>query len=242
MHQTISRMKELRLYQMANIHHQRVSENIHGEYSLDEYVSLIVDQEWEESQSRKIQRLVKLANFKVQATVGQIDFKAKRGLDQDLITRLSLLNFIKQKQNVIFTGPSGVGKSFLAQMLGYQACTEGYKVIYRNTSRFLAMLKLSKLDGTYMKHITKLSKINLLILDDFGLQNLDNQQREILMDIVEDRHDLHSTIIASQIPLSKWYDVIGEGTIADAILDRIIHTAQTINLQGDSLRKKQPKI
>lgn len=239
MHQTISKMKEIRLHQMANIHHQRVNDNLHTEYTVDEYVSLLVDHEWEESQTRKIERLVKLAGFKVKATVSQIDFVAQRGLDHDLVTRLSLLTFLKNKQNVIFTGPSGVGKSFLAQMLGYQACTQGHKVLYRNTSRFLAMLKLSKLDGSYLKYLAKLAKTHLLILDDFGLQKLDNQQREILMDIVEDRHDVRSTIIASQIPLSKWYDVIGEGTIADAILDRIINTAQTINLQGDSLRKNK---
>lgn len=238
MHQTIDKMNQLRLHQMALIHHQRITENIHSDYSVDEYTALLVDQEWEERQSRKMNRLIQSARFKVHATVSDIDYKANRGLDRDMINRLALLSFIKQRQNVILTGPAGVGKSYLAQALGHHACLNQISTLYQITSRFLATLKFAKMDGTYLKHLAKLSKIDLLILDDFGLQNLDNVEREILMDIVEDRHDQASTILASQIPISKWYEIIGEGTIADAILDRIVHSAHRINLTGESLRKK----
>jgi DNA replication protein DnaC len=242
MHQTIEKMNQLRLHQMALIHHQRITENIHSDYSVDEYTALLVDQEWEERQSRKMNRLIQSARFKVHATMSDIDYKANRSLDRDMVSKLALLSFIKHRQNVILTGPAGVGKSYLAQALGHHACITQFSTLYQITSRFLAMLKFAKMDGTYLKHLTKLSKINLLILDDFGLQNLDIVEREILMDIVEDRHDQASTILASQIPISKWYEIIGEGTIADAILDRIVHSAHRINLTGESLRKKnKPK-
>jgi DNA replication protein DnaC len=223
---------------MASIHHQRVTDNLHQDYSIDQYIGLLVDQEWEERQNRKIDRLIQSAKFKIAATISQIDHKTNRGLDHDMFTKLSLLTFIKNKQNVILTGPAGVGKSYLAQALGHQACLHGFRTLYQNTARFLAILKFAKIDGTYLKHLTRLNKVDLLILDDFGLQKLDNVNREILMDLIEDRHDRTSTMVASQIPISKWYDVIGEGTIADAILDRIIHSAHRINLKGESLRKK----
>ena len=243
MHQTIDKMKQLRLHQMANIHHQRITGDLHQDYSVDEYTNLLIDQEWEDRQNRKMERLIQSAKFKVSASISQIDYKANRGLDRDVVNKLALLGFIKHKQNVILTGPAGVGKSFIAQALGYQACIQGLKTRYQNTARFLAILKFAKIDGTYLKHLARLNKINLLILDDFGLQQLDNVEREVLMDLIEDRHDRSSTMIASQIPISKWYDVIGEGTIADAILDRIVHSAHRICLKGESLRKKnKPKL
>lgn len=231
-------MKALRLNEMAAIHHQRATQNLHQDYSVDEYTALLIDQEYEDRQNRKTQRLLQSAKFKAAASIAQIDYKSARGLNRDTINKLALLTFISKNQNVIFTGPAGVGKSYLAQALGHQACLQGFKTLYHNTARFLAVLKFAKMDGTYLKQLARLAKIDLLILDDFGLQKLDNLEREILMDIIEDRHDRHSTIIASQIPISKWYDIIGESTIADAILDRIVHSAHRIDLQGDSQRKK----
>ena len=185
-----------------------------------------------------MERLIQSAKFKLSAAISQIDYKTTRGLDRDLVSKLALLGFIKHRQNVILTGPAGVGKSFIAQALGHQACLHGLKTLYQNTGRFLAILKFAKIDGTYLKQLNRLNKINLLILDDFGLQKLDNVEREVLMDLIEDRHDRSSTMIASQIPISKWYDVIGEGTVADTILDRIVHSAHRITLEGESLRKK----
>ena len=135
------------------------------------------------------------------------------------------------------TGASGVGKSYLAQALGHQACMMEYRTIYTNTARLLKRLKLSKADGTYLKELGKLLKADLLILDDFGLQGFDNHARESLMDIIDDRYNRSSTIILSQIPVSAWYDIIGEGTIADAILDRIVNSSHRIDLKGESLRK-----
>jgi DNA replication protein DnaC len=152
-----------------------------------------------------------------------------------MFNRLASLDFITKKENLILTGASGVGKSYLAQALGHQACLMGFKTQYFNASRLFNKLKLAKVDGTYQKEITNLMKNDLLILDDFGLKAFDNLAREALMDIIEDRYNTKSTIIASQIPVSTWYDIIGEGTIADAILDRLINSSHRINLTGESI-------
>jgi len=238
MQQTIERMSKMRMHQMAQIHHQRVNENLHQDYSPEEYMSMLIDQEWEDRLSKKTNRLIAAARFKAQTYLSDIDLKTNRSLDKDMMNKLGLLNFIKNKKNLILTGPAGIGKSYIAQALGHQACIEGYKTLYQNTSRFMAVLKFAKMDGTYLKHLKKLNNTQLLIMDDFGLSKMDNKEREVLMDIIEDRHASKSTIIASQIPISKWYEVIGEGTIADAILDRIINSAYRIELKGKSLRGK----
>ncbi len=237
MNQTINKMNNMRLNSMAQIHHQRLVENLHQEYSVDEYTSMLIEQEWEQRQNNKIKRLIASARFKTHASIADIDFKATRALDKDLINKLSLLNFVKKKQNIILTGPTGIGKSYLAQAIGNQACMQGYKTFYQNASRFISILKYAKIEGSYLQQLKKMNKIQVLILDDFGLTKMDVKEREILMDIVEQRHEVCSTIIASQIPISKWFDIIGEGTIADAILDRIINSAYRLELKGKSLRR-----
>ena len=171
------------------------------------------------------------------ASIAEISFSENRNLDKNMFNRLSTLDFLAKKENIIITGPSGVGKSYLAQALGHQSCLMGNKVYYCGTSRLLSKLKLCKVDGTYIKELKKLEKTDLLILDDFGLQPFDNKSREILMDIIDDRFDRKSTIVSSQIPVSVWYDIIGEGTIADAILDRLVNSSHRIDLKGESLRK-----
>jgi len=237
MNQTINKMSNMRLNSMAQIHHQRLVENLHQEYTVDEYTSMLVEQEWEQRQNNKIKRLISSARFKTHARITDIDFKTSRALDKDLINKLTLLNFVKKKHNIILTGPTGIGKSYLAQAIGNQACMQGYKTYYQNTARFISVLKFAKIEGSYLQQLKKMNKIQVLILDDFGLSKMDVKEREILMDIVEQRHETSSTIIASQIPISKWYDIIGEGTIADAILDRIINSAYRLELKGKSLRR-----
>ena len=154
-----------------------------------------------------------------------------------MFDRLGTMDFMAKKENIILTGASGVGKSYLAQALGHQACLMGSKVMYTNTARYFTKLKLAKVDGTYITELKKVLKMDLLILDDFGLQAFDNHAREALMDIIDDRYNQKSTIVSSQIPVSAWYDIIGEGTIADAILDRIVNSSHRIDLKGESLRK-----
>jgi DNA replication protein DnaC len=235
--QTIEKLKQMRLGAMAQLHLQHIKDNRIDKVTADEYLALLIDHQWEDRQNRKIERLLKQAGFKQQANLADVNYTQNRNLDKNMFTRLGTLDFITRKENIILTGASGVGKSYLAQALGHQGCMMEYKTIYTNTARLFKKLKLSKVDGTYLKELGKLLKADLLILDDFGLQSFDNHARETLMDIIDDRYNKASTIISSQIPVSAWYDIIGEGTIADAILDRIVNSSHRIDLKGESLRK-----
>ncbi|MGY5849225.1 IS21-like element helper ATPase IstB [Salegentibacter sp. F14] len=235
--QTIEKLKQMRLGAMAQLHLQHIKDNRIENITADEYLALLIDHQWEDRQNRKIERLLKQAGFKQEANLADVNYTQQRNLDKNMFTRLGTLDFITRKENIIITGASGVGKSYLAQALGHQGCMMEYKTIYTNTARLFKKLKLSKVDGTYLKELGKLIKADVLILDDFGLQSFDNHARETLMDIIDDRYNKASTIIASQIPVSAWYDIIGEGTIADAILDRIVNSSHRIDLKGESLRK-----
>jgi len=235
--QTIEKLKQMRLSAMAEMHLQHVKNNQFNKVTPDEYLALLADHEWEDRQGKKISRLLIQAGFRQKATIADVSYSENRNLDKNMFNRLGTLDFMKKNENIIITGASGVGKSYLAQALGSQACMMGYKTLYYNTARLLARLKLSKVDGTYIKELTKLAKADLLIIDDFGLQAFDNHAREALMDIIDDRFNKTSTIVSSQIPVSVWYDIIGEGTIADAILDRLVNSSHRIDLKGESLRK-----
>jgi DNA replication protein DnaC len=235
--QTIEKLKEMRLSAMASLHLQHMKDKRLESVTADEYLALLTDHEWEARQNKKIDRLFVLANFRQKASLAEVNYAQHRNLDKNMFARLGTLDFMKRKENVILTGASGVGKSYLAQALGHQACSMGYKTIYSNTARLFKKFKLGKMDGTYLKELNKLLKADLLILDDFGLQAFDNHARETLMDIIDDRYNKSSTILSSQIPVSAWYDIIGEGTIADAILDRIVNSSHRIDLKGESLRK-----
>lgn len=236
--QTIEKLKSMRLHAMAQMYMHHIQNNLYSDCTPDEYLSVLVDHQWEERQNNKIQQLIKQANFRQKASIADVDFTTARNLEKNMFNRLALLDFIARNENVIITGASGVGKSYLAQALGHQACLMGIKTKYFITSRLFSLLKLAKVDGTYQKELNKLLKNDLLILDDFGLKSFDNHAREALLDITEDRYSTKSTIISSQIPVSIWHEIIGEGTIADAILDRIVNSSHRINLKGESLRKE----
>jgi DNA replication protein DnaC len=155
-----------------------------------------------------------------------------------MLALLGTGNYVDKGESVLITGAAGVGKSYLATALGNKACNQGYKVNYFNMQKLLGKLRLARVDGTIIKLITKISKVDLLIIDDFGMKVLEGQQQNDFMEIIEDRHGRKATIIASQLPVSKWYDVIGNEVIADAILDRIVHSSHRFDLKGESLRKK----
>ena len=238
---TIEKMKQMRLGGMAEMHYTNINSNINLEYTIDQYVSMLVDQEWENRQNRKIKNLINNARFRYPATVQDVDYSANRQLDKNTFERLALLEFLRSCENVIITGATGTGKSYLAQALGNQACLMLMKTLYYNTARLMDHLKLARLEGSYTKLLMKIEKTDLLILDDFGLSAFDNQSRQALMDIIESKYDRSSIIIGSQIPISGWHEIIGEGTIADAILDRIVHSSHRIQLKGESLRKNKLK-
>ena len=236
-HNTLEKMRAMRLKAMAELYQQSLETNIYNQLSVDEVMATLIDTEWEERQQRKIAGLIKRAGFRQQAAATDIDYHPDRGLDKTLIGRLLSLNFVKKAENLIITGPTGTGKSWLGQAIGRQACLMLVKTRYFVTARFFDQAKLAKLDGSWPKLLKAFYKTDLLILDDFGLHPLDNHCRETLMDIIDDRHNQSSTIIVSQIPVSVWYDIIGEGTIADAILDRIVNSSHRIDLKGESMRK-----
>jgi len=238
---TVEKMKQMRLGGMAEMHYTNTKDNINHEYTIDQYVAMLVDREWENRQNRKIKNLIKNARFRYPATIRDIDYSANRQLDKNTFERLALLDFVRNHENVIICGATGVGKSYLAQSLGHQACMVLMKTLYYNTARLMDHLKLARLEGNYTKALRAIEKTDLLILDDFGLAAFDNQDRLAMMDIIESRYDRTSTIISSQIPVSGWHELIGEGTIADGILDRVVHSSHRIQLKGESLRKNKLK-
>ncbi len=238
---TIEKMKQMRLGGMAEMHYTNIKDNINLEYTIDEYVGMLVDQEWENRQNRKIKNLIKNARFRYPATIRDVDYSANRQLDKNMFERLALLDFVRNHENAIITGATGTGKSYLAQALGNQACQMLMKTLYYNTARLMENLKLSRLEGSYSKSLMIIEKAELLILDDFGLAAFDNQARGALMDIIESKYDRSSIIISSQVPVSGWHELIGEGTVADAILDRIVYSSHRIQLKGESLRKNKLK-
>jgi len=206
-------------------------------FTNDELVSMLIQAEWEDRESRKIRRHLNAARFRYHAAIEEITYGPDRNLDKTVMTRLTDCSFIKRNENILICGPTGVGKSFISSALGNQACHQGFKVLYFNTQKLFTRLRMSKADGSYMREINRIEKMDLLILDDFGLQQMDDQNRMAFLEIIEDRHGLKSTILSSQLPVSLWHDVIGEGSVADAILDRLVNGAHRVELMGDSLRK-----
>jgi DNA replication protein DnaC len=238
---TIEKMKQMRLYAMAETYYNSMQNSMHKDYTLDQYLALLIDQEWECRYNKRIQNLIDNAGFRYPASVQDVNYTANRSLDKNTFERLALLDFIKRGENVIITGATGTGKSYLAQALGNSACMMQYKALYYNFARLIDQIKLSKLEGTYIKLLNKIEKADLLILDDFGLTAFDDHARNALMDIVEMKYDKSSIIIAAQIPVKNWHETIGEGTIADAILDRMVHSSHRIELTGESMRKNKMK-
>jgi DNA replication protein DnaC len=237
--QTVEKMKTMKLFGMVRAFRTSLqADNAHA-YTADELLSMLIDSEWDERYNRKLDRTIKNARFRYRASVEQINFDTERALNKNHILRLADGGFIDNKENIFITGSTGIGKSYIASALGHQACSLGYKVQYEHTAKLFARLKMGKADGTYLKEINRMEKQDLLIIDDFGLQPLDQQSRTILMEIIEDRHGKRSTLFTSQVPVNKWHEVIGEQTIADAILDRIIHDAHRVELKGESMRKKK---
>ncbi|WP_372483377.1 IS21-like element helper ATPase IstB [Elizabethkingia anophelis] len=235
---TLEKMKQMKLYGMYRAFSTTL-ELGSASYTNDELIAYLVDAEFDDKENRKIERLISTAKFRYRAFLEEVTASTSRNIDKNTITRLSSCDFIQQKQNILVTGSTGVGKSFIASAIGYKACMSGYKVMYFSAGKLFAKLKMAKGDGSYLKEIDRIEKQDLIILDDFGLQPLDSHKREFFMEIIEDRHGKRSTIIASQLPVSAWHEVIGEQTIADAILDRMVHNSLRIELKGESLRKKK---
>ncbi|HTG57108.1 MAG TPA: IS21-like element helper ATPase IstB [Niabella sp.] len=238
---TVEAMNAMKFSGMVEAFQASLQTRQSEKFTPDEFINYLIQAEWDHRQNRKVNLAIRRARFRYQAIVEDIDFTSGRGLDKNQILRLSDCSFIEKNECVLIAGATGVGKSHLASALGHQACVKGYKVLYFNTAKLFSKLRMSKADASYTREINKLAKQDLLILDDFGLHPLDAPTRLMLLEIIEDRHGRKSTIIASQVPIPKWYDILEEETIADAILDRLIHHAHRIELKGESMRKKAKK-
>lgn len=237
--ESLEKMSRMRLLGMHHAFKNCIENNQADAFTNDEMVHHLVQSEWDDRQHRSVQRNLKSAHFRYSASLEQLDYTEERGLDKNQVQRLSTCEFIKKGEDLFITGSTGTGKSYLASAIGQQACLLGLKVLYTNVAKLMSQLKMAKADGAHLKELARIEKQNALILDDFGVQPLDNQSRSLLLDIIEDRHGKRSTIITSQVPVKKWHEVIGEETLADAILDRIVHQSIRIELYGESLRKKQ---
>jgi len=230
-------MRKLKFFGMYHAFQSSLESGKTNDYTADELLAHLVDAEWDDRHNRRIERQIYYARFRYKASIEDVNYHTERNIDRNLIMRLADCMFISRNENLLVTGSTGIGKSYVASAIGYQACTMGYRVLYASTPKLFAKLKMAKADASYIKEIAKLERQQLLILDDFGIQPFDAQNRAALMEIIEDRHGKASMIITSQLPVSKWHEVIGEKTIADAILDRIVHNAHRIDLKGESMRK-----
>jgi len=236
--QTLQQLRSLKLIGMADaLEQQQNQPSTHDELSFEERLCLLVDRESTHRHNNKITRLLKMAKLKLQANPEDIDYSHPRGLNKSQFASLLNGDWLQQHHNVLITGPTGCGKTYLACVLATQACRLGYSVRYFRTSRILEALSIAHGDGRFSRLIRQFEKTDVLVFDDWGLETLSLGQRNDLLEIMEDRHGHKSTLITSQLPISKWHQSIGDATLADAILDRLLHNAHKLNLKGESMRK-----
>ena len=235
---TLEKLHALRLTGMATAFEQQLAQPASEELSFEDRFALLLDQEILYRDNRRLVRLLKAAKLRLNACVEDIDYRHPRGIERPLLSALSSCQWVQRHQNLCITGPTGTGKTWLACALGNQVCRQGLSVRYLRLPRLFEQLRIAHGDGSYPRLMNQLAKIDLLVLDDWAIQKMAAPQRNDLMEIIEDRHGLKSTLIASQLPVEHWHEYIGEATLADAILDRLLHNAHRLPLRGESMRKK----
>jgi DNA replication protein DnaC len=242
--QTLQRLRALRLTGMADAFAQQMEQPQTLQLSFEERLSLLVDREHTYRDNRRLQRLLRAAHFKQQACVEEIDYQHPRGLIRSEVASLISCDWIRARHNLHITGPTGTGKSWLACAFGQAACRQGLSVRYHRTGRLLDELRIARGDGSYSKLLRQLARHDLLILDDFGLKSMSQNERHDLLEIIEDRHGSRSTIMTSQLPVSSWHDYlnVNDPTVADALLDRLLANAHRLKLTGESIRKLRQRL
>jgi DNA replication protein DnaC len=240
LHPTIDKLKNLKLKGMSRALETQIGNPEYQGLGFEERFGFLIEAETMERENKRLERLLKQAKLKTDACLQALDFPANRKLDKSLVRTLETCQWITQHKNVIIVGPTGTGKTFIAQSLAHNACMKGYSSHCLRLPKFFNELIVAKADGSYLKLVKSLTNYDVLILDDFALFALTEDQRRDLLEIVEERYDRKSTIITSQLPIELWHGAIGNSTIADAILDRLLHNAYRIEIQGPSMR--DPKI
>ena len=241
-HQTAEKLYQMRLDIMAAAFNEQLERPSTGSLSFEDRFAMIVDREWISRENRKLTKRLKTARLKLKATVEDIDYGHPRGLDKSVMRPLITGQWIKSHQNVIITGPTGIGKSYISEALADKACRDGFTALRYRATRLMREMEIARGDGSYIKLLNRMGKIDLLVLDDWVMEPLTDTERRDFLEIMEDRHGLKSTVITSQYPVTKWHERIGEPTTADAILDRIVHNAHRIPLKGESMRKTKSNL
>lgn len=239
--QTLEKLHQMKLGTMAEAVREQARQPEALSLPFEDRLGLLVDREWEARENRAITRRLQVAHLK-QASVENLDFRAERGLDKSVVLSLAECRFIGQRHNILITGPTGVGKTYLACALGNRACRLKHSVRYYRCSRLLSDLHLARADGSFPSVMRRLKQTQLVVLDDWGLVPLDQQGARDIFDLLEEREETGPFIIASQLPVAQWYDTITAPTLADAILDRLVHNAHKVEMRGESMRKCQPSL
>lgn len=239
--QTLEKLRQMRLFGMHDAFKTSLENTLKEQMTQDQFIFHLVSSEWDNRRNRAIERAIKQANFRYNALLTEVDYTFERGLDRNQVERLAALEFVRESKDLFITGPTGTGKSYLATALGNKACQDGFRVFYASTAKLISQLKIAKAKGTILTELKRIERADLLILDDFGMQTFDSQGSGIMMDIIEDRHQRRSTMITSQVPVKNWHGIIGEKTVADAILDRLVHHSLRVELFGESIRKRKTK-
>jgi DNA replication protein DnaC len=238
LHPTLEKLTTLRFTGMAAALDEQMQMTSLDDMGFEERLGILLDREMAVRQTRRMNTRLRKAKLRQDSCIEDIDFRHPRSLDKSLVMRLAGCEWIKDHNNLIITGPTGVGKTYLACAFAQKACREGFNTLYVRMTKLFEDLSLAKGDGRYLKLLTSLAKSDLLVLDDYGLDQLGREQRHDLLEILEDRHGLKSTLVTSQLPIDHWHEQIGDPTLADAILDRLVHCAHKIKLKGESMRKK----
>lgn len=235
--QTIEKLYNMKLNGMAEAFKEQLLQPDLNDLAFEDRFALLIDRQWTWKEDRRMKRLLSNAKLKINACIEDIDYRAPRGIDKSIVLHLAHCDWIRQAHNIIITGPTGVGKTYLACALANRACRMGFSAFYIRIPKLFQDLAIARGDGTYPKIMKKLSKAKVLVIDDLGLAPMSTQERRDLLEVVEDRHQIVSTIVAAQIPIRHWHENIQDPTIADAILDRLVHDAYKIILKGESMRK-----
>jgi DNA replication protein DnaC len=241
-HPTLDKLQHLQLTGMRKALAEQADLPDIDALGFEERLGLLVDREITERDDRRLKTRLRQAKLRQQAAIEDIDYRHPRGLDKAMIASLANGAWIKAHHNILITGPTGVGKTWLACALAHKACRDGYRVHYLRLPRLFQELPIAKGDGRYPKLLAALAKTDVLVLDDWGLSTFTDEQRRDVLEILEDRHGRRATLITSQLPIEHWHEIIGDPTLADAILDRLVHTAYKINLKGESMRKRKSKL